>query len=228
MLFGFVVRRLAFEFRRHAQRKRWWTFSFEIGSLFATSVQRFALGSPLGEVDMENGRFAGSAWNWLHPYSMLIAPGVLSGYIMLGAHYLIQKTDADLQRRGFGWALAASVCILLISIGVHLTTAWRYPHVADKWSHISTLYYTAFSPAVAALLRHGFPQSSRKARGGDRVFFHRLVRRALSGHDSGRIRHARQGARGGGVPPNLALYVGRDGGVASGYGGLQFLCRVDI
>ena len=89
MLFGFVLRGVAFEFREYADRTHWWTFSFGIGSLVATLAQGFSLGGLLRGVNVEDGRFAGSAWDCFHPYSMLIAAGFLSGYIMLGANYLI-------------------------------------------------------------------------------------------------------------------------------------------
>jgi len=149
MLFGFVFRGIAFEFRGHARKKRLWSLSFGIGSLVVTLAQGFALGGLLGGLDVRNGRFVGTPWDWVNPYAALVASGVLCGYVMLGANYLILKMEGDLQKRNFRNAIRASLLTLLISAGVHLWTALRYSQVARKWTHVHDSYAIAFFCVLA-------------------------------------------------------------------------------
>ena len=137
MIFGFILRGVAFEFRGHSRNKEWWILSFGIGSLISAIAQGFALGGLLGGLRVENGQFAGGVWDWLNPYAALIAAGVVCGYVMLGAHYAILKTQGDIQQRSFLYARAASVCTLIATVAVHFWTALRYPHVAQKWNPFS-------------------------------------------------------------------------------------------
>lgn len=133
MVFGLVFRGVAFEFRALSDRKPVWGLSFGLGSLVVSLAQGFALGGLFSGLQVRGGQFEGSAWSWLNPYSTLVAAGLLCGYVMLGANYLILKTDGEIQRRSRRYSLAASLCTLIISICVHAWTTVRYPHMSEKW-----------------------------------------------------------------------------------------------
>ena len=127
MLVGLILRGVAFEFAEIAKRKTLWRYSFGIGSLLAATAQGCALGGLLGGLEVEGGRFSGSVWGWLNPFSLVVATGVVFGYIMLGANYLILKTQGAVQRQmGFFWARRAGLYVLLISVVVHLWLFLRY------------------------------------------------------------------------------------------------------
>jgi cytochrome bd ubiquinol oxidase subunit II len=150
MLFGLVFRGVAFEFREHSQtHKRVWGISFGLGSLLVTLAQGFALGGLLGGLESENGRFTGSVWGWLHPYGALVASGVLFGYVMLGANYLILKTEGTTQQESFRWSWASSLTTLFISAAVHLATAARYPFLVEKYAQFPAALLI-WTPALLA------------------------------------------------------------------------------
>jgi cytochrome d ubiquinol oxidase subunit II len=149
MLGGLIFRGVAFEFRTHARHRNLWSLSFALGSLLATLAQGFALGGLLSGLDVVNGRFAGSLWGWFNPFSLVVALGVLFGYLMLGANYLSWKTEGPLQQWCFHWSKAASVITLIISIGVYLWTTSRYPSMARKWVSVPDLFTTGFFPLLA-------------------------------------------------------------------------------
>jgi cytochrome d ubiquinol oxidase subunit II len=149
MLGGLIFRGVAFEFRTHARHRRLWSLSFGFGSLLATVAQGFALGGLLSGLEVVNGRFAGSLWGWLNPFSVLVALGVLFGYLMLGANYLSWRTEGPLQQWCFRWSKAASVITLFISIGVYLWTTARYPFMARKWVKVPDLITAGFFPLLA-------------------------------------------------------------------------------
>ncbi|MCE5336461.1 MAG: cytochrome d ubiquinol oxidase subunit II [Desulfobacteraceae bacterium] len=133
MLFGLVFRGVSFEFRESSTgHKRFWGIAFGVGSLLVTLSQGFALGGLLGGLQIEEGRYAGGVWGWLHWHSALIASGVLCGYVMLGANFLILKTEKDVQDRSYRYAWRASICTLAIACGVHAWNMRAHPYLARK------------------------------------------------------------------------------------------------
>lgn len=133
MLFGLIFRGVSFEFRENStDHKFFWGISFGFGSLLIALAQGFALGGLLGGLQIEGGRFTGNVWGWLHPYSGLIAAGVVFGYVMLGANFLIMKTEGNTQNKSYREAWAASAVTLAISLAVHAWTLAVNPFVARK------------------------------------------------------------------------------------------------
>ncbi len=153
MLFGLILRGVSFEFRHNSPHKRLWGLSFGLGSLIAAMGQGFALGGLLGGVVLPDERFAGSVWGWLTPFSALVVAGVLAGYTMLGANYLILKMTGEIQERSYRYALLNAVFTLGISVAVHLWIISLYPNVAQKWRSILSegSYEVAVFPAFAGI-----------------------------------------------------------------------------
>jgi cytochrome bd ubiquinol oxidase subunit II len=149
MIFGLIFRAVAFEFRENAQAKRGWTLAFGVGSLFAAAAQGLVLGGYLSGIRVENGVFAGGAWDWLNPFSMLVAAGVVAGYSLLGATYLIIKTTDEIQEASYRYARVAAALTLIAGIVVTLWTPVLYPYIRDKWFAIPDFYYFALLPAFA-------------------------------------------------------------------------------
>jgi cytochrome bd ubiquinol oxidase subunit II len=141
MLVGFIFRGIAFDFSEHSKSKRFWNFNFGVGSLIATLAQGFALGGLLSGITVKNGQFAGSVWDWATPFTFLLTLGVLAGYLMLGANYLILKTEGDLQRRSFRLSFIFTGATLVLSGAVYLWISLRYPQAGEKWISTPDLYY---------------------------------------------------------------------------------------
>jgi cytochrome bd ubiquinol oxidase subunit II len=132
MIFALIFRGVAFEFREHS-RQRLWDFAFGIGSLIAALCQGFVLGGLISGPTVRDGGFAGGPFDWFSPFSALVACGVVFGYLLLGATYLIIKTEGDAQQHGVRTAWIAGALMLLAAAGVSIWTPIRYPFVADKW-----------------------------------------------------------------------------------------------
>ena len=133
MIFALVFRGVAFEFREHSQRPLLWEAAFGLGSLVAAVCQGFALGGLIGGPAVRDGRFVGGAFDWLSPFTVLVACGVVFGYALLGATYLIVKTEGEPQRQAARTAWVAGALMLIAAAGVSLWTPVRYPFVAEKW-----------------------------------------------------------------------------------------------
>ena len=94
MLLALVFRGVAFEFRNVAETsKRYWNFAFAAGSTLAALCQGVILGGLIQGIKVENGAFAGGAFDWATPFALLCGLGVLAGYALLGATWLVMKTD---------------------------------------------------------------------------------------------------------------------------------------
>jgi len=149
MLFGLVFRGIAFEFRDRARNARPWSLSFGLGSLVVALSQGMTLGSIFHGMPMDGHTFTGSIWSWLHPYSVLFTVGVVSGYIMLGANYLIMKNSGSMQARNRVNSRFASISMLLVAIAIYAWTITQHPYIARKWATMPDLLHVSFFPLLA-------------------------------------------------------------------------------
>ena len=149
MLVGLIFRGMALEFRDHSKNLSLWSLLFGIGSLTAALCQGFALGGIFYGLPMAGDRFAGNMWSWLSPYSILFTLGVVSGYAMLGANYLILKTDGDTRWRSKLYSSVASIFTLMISAAIYIWTIVLHPYMAQKWLTLPSLFHVAVFPVLA-------------------------------------------------------------------------------
>jgi len=154
MIFGLIFRGVAFEFHAHARCKAPWGVAFGAGSLTAAAMQGLVLGGIISGIRVEQGAFAGGIWDWLNPFALLVAGGVVSGYSLLGATYLVIKTRGPLQARSYQRARRAAWLMLAAAAGVTLWTPLQYPQVAERWFSLPAMFYIGLLP-LAALLAFG-------------------------------------------------------------------------
>src|SRR3546814_19440794 len=96
MLLGLVFRGVAFEFRwRDARHRRYWDVAFTLGSTAAALAQGITLGAILQGVHVENDAYAGGWLDWLSPFTILTGVAVVIGYALLGASWLVWKTEGS-------------------------------------------------------------------------------------------------------------------------------------
>ena len=148
MIFALIFRGVAFEYREHTHR-RLWDHAFGIGSLIAALCQGFALGGLIGGPSVADERFTGGTFDWLSPFSVLVALGVVFGYVLLGATYLIVKTEGAAQQQAIRTAWIAGALMLIAAAGVSLWTPIRYPFVAEKWFGNGIISAFAIPPLFA-------------------------------------------------------------------------------
>ena len=102
MLLALIFRGVAFEFRWRTERWRWvWDIAFIGGSVLAAFSQGVALGALLQGIAIDKAAraYAGGWWDWLTPFSLLVGVAVVAGYCLLGATWLVMKTEGPLQER---------------------------------------------------------------------------------------------------------------------------------
>ena len=136
MLAALIFRGVAFEFRHKAVRKPtklFWNGAFFGGSLAAALSQGLILGGFIQGVEVEGRSFAGGVFDWLSPFSILVAISVAIGYCLLGACWLYLKTEGDVQRRARRRALLALAGVAICFAAVSLATLSIDPRVTERW-----------------------------------------------------------------------------------------------
>ena len=109
MLLGLIFRGVAFEFRwRDPRHENFWDFAFSIGSLVAALCQGMILGALLQGIDVDGRAYGGGWLDWLSPYSLLTGLGVVVGYALLGATFLIIKVPGEAEDHAYRLAMRAA------------------------------------------------------------------------------------------------------------------------
>jgi cytochrome d ubiquinol oxidase subunit II len=153
MLLGLVFRGVAFEFRWRSQRERnLWDIAFFGGSLVAALAQGIALGAILQGVHVEGRQYAGGWWDWLTPFSLLTGVAVVIGYCLLGATWLVMKTEGELREEAYRLSWWLLFAMLGAIAAVSLATPFLSIHYAQRWFAWPSMILTAPVPiAVAAV-----------------------------------------------------------------------------
>jgi cytochrome d ubiquinol oxidase subunit II len=180
MLIGLIFRGVAFEFRWRSQsRRNRWDLAFTGGSLLATLAQGIALGAILQGVHVEGRHYAGGWWDWLTPFSVLTGISLAAGYALLGAAWLIMKTEGRLRDRAYRlcWYLFFA---MLFAIGaVSIATPFLHIQYAERWFTWPSLIFTAPVP-IAVGSTGVLLMRSLAERQDARTFFLSLLLFALS------------------------------------------------
>jgi cytochrome bd ubiquinol oxidase subunit II len=107
LLFALIFRAVSMEFRSKRDHPAWrafWDYSFCGGSTLATFLFGVAVGNAMQGMPIgQDKEFAGSTWDLLRPYPLLVGLLAVATFAMHGALYLYLKTEGDLQQRIHGW-----------------------------------------------------------------------------------------------------------------------------
>ena len=147
MLLGLVFRGVAFEFRwRDSKHRKFWDAGFCLGSLIATFAQGITLGALLQGIEVQGRAYAGGWWDWLTPFSLLTGVSLVVAYALLGATWLVWKTEGALNalaRRYATWLLPA---FLLLVCAVSLATPFLEGQYHRRWFQWPGLLVTLLMP----------------------------------------------------------------------------------
>ena len=126
MLVGLMLRGVAFEFRIKAEgwHRELWNWLFWAGSTLASLAQGFMLGRYITG-------FAPGVEYWL--FALVVAGGLCGGYVLLGATWLVLRTDGPLQAKAIGWARWGLLWVALGVALVSLATPLVSETVREKW-----------------------------------------------------------------------------------------------
>jgi cytochrome bd ubiquinol oxidase subunit II len=152
MLLALVFRGVAFEFRSVATSKRYWNFAFAAGSTVAAICQGIILGGLLQGIKVENGVFAGGALDWATPFALLCGLGVLAGYALLGATWLVLKTEGAVAARARGQSKVLLIVVLAFMAVVSIWTPLAFERIAARWFSTPNIYFLWPVPLLTAFV----------------------------------------------------------------------------
>ena len=126
MLIGLTLRGVAFDFRVKAKSsaKPLWDKLFFAGSMLASLSQGWMLGRYISGF--------GEGWNY-PVFAAAIAVALPAAYALLGAAWLVMKTEGELQLKAIGWAKLAWAPVVIGMVLISLATPWISETVRERW-----------------------------------------------------------------------------------------------
>ncbi len=154
MLLGLIMRGVAFEFRFKASEKfrRVWDYVFHFGSLAATFFQGAILGAFVQGVKVDGQNFSGSAFDWATSFSMMTGVALIFGYALLGATWLVMKTEDITQEWSRKVAAYVMGFVAVFMILVSLIMLYLNEGVRIFWTSNPTIYYLLPLPLITIFL----------------------------------------------------------------------------
>ena len=155
MLLALIFRGVAFEFRyEDAEHRSFWDHAFSGGSFVATFAQGMVLGAFIQGFAVANDRFVGSSFDFITPFSLFTGLALVCGYGLLGAGWLILKTEGHIQELARRWGrmlfLATMAAVAIVSIW----TPVAYPEIAQRWFSWPNFVFLSPVPIITILLAY--------------------------------------------------------------------------
>jgi len=143
MLVGLTLRGVAFDFRVKAKdtHKQTWDRLFFAGSTLASVSQGWMLGRYVSGF--------GSGWNY-PLFAAAIAVTLPMAYVLVGAAWLVMKTEGELQRRAVQWARTAWAPMVGGLVLISMATPWVSATVRERWFSLPEIIALMAIPMMTA------------------------------------------------------------------------------
>ena len=152
MLIGLIFRGVSFEFRWRTKRGKFlWDIGFAGGSLLGIVAQGITLGALVQGIHIENRAYAGGWWDWLTPFSVTTGIALTVGYMLLGATWLVMKTEGELRRQADDYARRTAIGTMVLIAVVSIATPNLNPEYLHRWLAWPTAIFSIIVPALVLL-----------------------------------------------------------------------------
>jgi cytochrome d ubiquinol oxidase subunit II len=153
MLLALVFRGVAFEFRyRDAEHRTFWDYAFCAGSAIGAFAQGIVLGAFIEGFQTDGRHFAGSSIDCFTPFTLLTGVALVFGYALLGAGWLILKTERPLQDWARRLGRFAFIGVAIAIAAVSLWTPFLQPDIASRWFSWPNIALLSPVPIITALV----------------------------------------------------------------------------
>ncbi len=154
MLVALIFRGVAFEFRFKAgdRTRPFWDVAFAGGSMVATFVQGVALGAFIEGFTVVDRNYAGGVFEWLTPFAIFTGLALILGYALLGAAWLVLKTEGELQEKVWRLMLPLTVLVMAVVGVVSLWTPLAHDAIAMRWFTWPNILWLSPVPLLVALV----------------------------------------------------------------------------
>lgn len=153
MLLALIFRGVAFEFHfRAGEARSFWDFGFGFGSVLATFAQGIVLGSFIQGYRVEGHQFVGSTLDCFTLFTLFTGLGLVFGYALLGAGWLIIKMEGEVQ----AWARRTGrICLYGTVIAIAAVSIWTplaNHDIAARWFSWPNVAWLAPVPIITGAL----------------------------------------------------------------------------
>jgi len=144
MLIGLTLRGVAFDFRVKARdsHKQTWDRLFFAGSTLASVSQGWMLGRYVSGF--------GTGWNY-PVFAAAIALALPMAYVLMGAAWLVMKTEGELQQRAVQWAKIAWLPMVVGLVLISMATPWVSATVRGRWFSLPELIALSAIPLMTGV-----------------------------------------------------------------------------
>ncbi|HJK85364.1 MAG TPA: cytochrome d ubiquinol oxidase subunit II [Candidatus Megaira endosymbiont of Stentor roeselii] len=153
MLLGLIFRGVAFEFRFKSseEHRKIWDIAFHAGSLLAAFMQGVILGNFVQGIEVNGRSFAGGPLDWANGFSIITGLSLIFGYALLGATWLIMKTEDITQSWARGIASYVLVYVGLAMAIVSISMPFIDKRIIGLWFSLPNFFYLLPIPLFTAL-----------------------------------------------------------------------------
>ena len=152
MLLALIFRGVAFEFRFKTVRGRiLWDISFAFGSIMAALSQGIALGTLVQGIKVADRAYVGGWFDWLTPFSVMTGFAVVVGYALLGATWLMMKTEGELHDIARRYAFITGIGTLVLIGAVSLWMPFLQPGFYGRWFDFPQIFAVAPVPILVVV-----------------------------------------------------------------------------
>ncbi len=153
MLCALILRGVAFEFRYKSVGFRWfWDLGFTGGSLVATFVQGMTVGALVEGLPMKEGHYIGGTLGWFSPFAALCGLGLVLGYSLLGASWLVRKCDGAIRERAYRLLPILTMSVLVFLAVAFVAALLMHLDLMNRW--LERPYLLIF-PMIGAISAFG-------------------------------------------------------------------------
>lgn len=153
MLIALIFRGVSFEFRFKANRsKPLWNWIFAISSISATFFQGVILGCFIQGFQAHGSSITMNEYQWLTPFSLATGFALICGYALLGATWLIIKSEQLIQAR---MVHSAKGLLIILSLFLIFVSIWTPSHsniIFYRWYSFPNIFYLLPLPTFAAIM----------------------------------------------------------------------------
>lgn len=164
MLIGLIFRGVAFEFRFQATpaHRPFWDSAFQVGSILATFCQGIVVGAVISGFQVTGRQFTGGTLDWLTPFNLFCGLGLVITYALLGATWLVMKSENPLQHQMRALTQKLLLALLVIFAIISIWTPLEHDAIANRWFSTPNLYYLLPVPLCVVLLSGALWRTARQ------------------------------------------------------------------
>ncbi|ELW1647251.1 cytochrome d ubiquinol oxidase subunit II [Enterobacter oligotrophicus] len=143
MLIGLIFRGVAFEFRFKATpaHRPFWDKAFTGGSILATFTQGITVGAVINGFAVTGRHYSGEPFDWFTPFNLFCGVGLVVAYALLGATWLVMKSENALQQRMRQVSKRLLIVLLAIIAVISAWTPMTHAAIAARWFTLPNLFF---------------------------------------------------------------------------------------